>query len=51
MELLTRFKKEEEEMAKGLRQLLANGEEKVRIKDFKQMLSKIRAGKRKESLR
>jgi hypothetical protein len=40
--MIEQFKTEEEEMAKGLRQLLDKGEE-VRIKDFKQMLSKIRA--------
>lgn len=40
--MIEQFKREEEEMAQGLRQLLANGE-RVRIKDFKKMLSKIRA--------
>lgn len=40
--MIEQFKTEEKEMAKGLRQLLANGEE-VRIKDFKKMLAKIRA--------
>ncbi|MBU3895789.1 hypothetical protein KKG36_00480 [Patescibacteria group bacterium] len=40
--MIEEFKKEEEEMAKGLRQLLGKGEE-VRIKDFKKMLAKIRA--------
>ncbi|MDP3995900.1 MAG: hypothetical protein Q8P74_01495 [bacterium] len=40
--MIEQFKTEEEEMAKGLRQLLSNGEE-VRIKDFKKMLAKIRA--------
>jgi len=40
--MIEQFKTEEEEMAKGLRHLLANGEE-VRIKDFKQMLAGIRA--------
>ena len=40
--MIEQFKKEEEEMAQGLRQLLSKGEG-VRIKDFKKMLSKIRA--------
>lgn len=40
--MIEQFKKEEEEMAAGLRQLLDKGED-VRIKDFKKMLSKIRA--------
>ena len=40
--MLEQFKKEEEEMASGLRQLLGKGED-VRIKDFKKMLAKIRA--------
>ena len=40
--MIEQFKKEEEEMASGLRQLLSNGEE-VRIKDFKKMLAGIRA--------
>jgi len=40
--MIQQFKTEEEEMAKGLRQLLNKGEE-VRIKDFKKMLVGIRA--------
>jgi len=40
--MIEQFKTEEEEMAKGLRQLLNNGED-VRIKDFKKMLVGIRA--------
>lgn len=40
--MIEQFKIEEEEMAKGLRQLLSKGEE-VRIKDFKKMLVGIRA--------
>jgi len=39
--MIEQFKTEEAEMAKGLRQLLANGEG-VRIKDFKGLLVKIR---------
>lgn len=40
--MLEQFKKEEEEMAEGLRQLLSKGRQ-VRIKDFKKMLTKLRA--------
>jgi len=40
--MIGQFKTEEEEMAKGLRQLLSKGEE-VRVKDFKKMLVGIRA--------
>ncbi|MBU0570389.1 hypothetical protein KKB40_06485 [Patescibacteria group bacterium] len=39
--MIEQFKKEEEEMASGLRRLLDKGED-VRIKDFKKMLAKIR---------
>lgn len=39
--MLEQFKKEEEEMSEGLRQLLSKGKE-VRIKDFKKMLTKLR---------
>lgn len=44
--ILEQFKQEEEEMAKGLRQLLGKGEE-VRIKDFKRLLAKILARQEK----
>lgn len=40
--MIEQFRREEEEMASGLRRLLGKGEE-VRIKDFKKMLSSIRA--------
>lgn len=40
--MIEQFQTEEEEMAKGLRQLLDKGEE-LRIKDFKGLLAKIRA--------
>ncbi len=40
--MIEQFKTEEEEMAKGLHQLLDKGEE-LRIKDFKGLLVKIRA--------
>lgn len=40
--MLEQFKKEEEEMAGGLRRLLGKGEE-LRIKDFKKLLAHLRA--------
>lgn len=47
MGLLTRFQKEEEEMAAGLRQLLGDGKS-IRIKEFKKFLAEF---KRKEEER
>lgn len=46
--MIERFKKEEEEMASGLRQLLDKGKE-VRIKDFKRVLAKVRARQEERS--
>jgi len=40
--MIEQFRKEEEEMAEGLRQLLGKGKE-VRIKDFRKLLVKTRA--------
>lgn len=46
--MIERFKKEEEEMASGLRQLLDKGKE-IRIKDFKRVLAKVRARQEERS--